>query len=63
MFRKLLEVEADANNKADEVKRVDTDEHDQSQPCLKCGGAMIVIEAFKHGQTTKSHVPPWEDAA
>ncbi|SDX72758.1 IS91 family transposase [Roseicitreum antarcticum] len=63
MIRKLLEVEAEANNNADEGQTVDTDERDQSQPCPKCGGAMIVIETFKRGQTPKSRAPPWEDAA
>lgn len=63
MIRRLLEVEADANNKAVEDQRVDTDERDQSQPCPKCGGAMIVIETFTRGQTPKSRAPPREDAA
>lgn len=63
MIRRLLEVEADANNKADEDQRVDTDERDQSQPCPKCGGEMIIIETFKRGQLPKARAPPREDAA
>ncbi len=62
-IRSLLEVEADAIPKAHEDQGVDTDERDQSQPCPKCGGAMIIIETFMRGQTPKSRAPPWEDAA
>ena len=62
-IRSLLEAEADANPKASEDQGVDTDERDQSQPCPKCGSAMIIIETFTRGQTPKSHAPPWEDAA
>ena len=52
-----------ANLKASKDQSVDTDERDQSQPCPKCGGAMIIIETFMRGQTPKSRAPPWEDAA
>ena len=62
-IRCLLEVEAGVNPKASEDQDVDTDERDQSQPCPKCGGAMIIIETFTRGQTPKSRAPPWEDAA
>jgi len=62
-IRCLLEDEADANPKAREDQDVDTDERDQSQPCPKCGGAMVIIETFTRGQTPKSRAPPWEDAA
>ena len=63
MIRTLLEVEAGANNKADEDQHVDIDERDQSQPCPKCGGEMIIIETFNRGQLPKSRAPPREDAA
>ncbi len=62
-IRSLLEAEADANPKASEDQGVYTDERDQSQPCPKCGGAMIVVETFTRGQTPRSRAPPWEDAA
>ena len=62
-IRSLLEAEADANPKADEDQGVDTDERDQSQPCPKCGGAMMIIETFLRGQLPQSRAPPWEDAA
>ena len=62
-IRCLLEVEVDANPKASEDQDVDTDVRDQSQPCPKCGGTMIIIETFTRGQTPKSRAPPWEDAA
>lgn len=62
-IRCLLEVEVDGNPKASEDQDVDTDKRDQSQPCPKCGGTMIIIETFTRGQTSKSRAPPWEDAA
>ena len=62
-IRCLLEVEVDANPKASEDQDVDADERDQSQPCPKCGGTMIIIETFTRGQTPKSRAPPWDDAA
>jgi len=54
MIRRLLDAKPDAGPKADEDHPVDTDERDQSQPCPKCGGSMIVIETFKRGQLPKS---------
>ena len=62
-IRCLLEVEVDASPKASEDQDVDTDERDQSQPCPKCGGAMVIIEAFLRGQLPQSRAPPREDAA
>ena len=62
-IRCLLEVEVDANPKASEDQDVDVDERDQSQPCPKCGGTMIIMEIFTRGQTPKSRAPPWDDAA
>ena len=32
-------------------------------PCPKCGGVMIIIEAFKRGQMPKSRAPPRDEAA
>jgi hypothetical protein len=63
MIRRLLDVEPDADLKTGGDQRADTNEQDQLQPCPKCGGAMIVIETFKRGQTPKSRAPPWGDAA
>jgi hypothetical protein len=63
MIRRLLDVEPDADLKTGDDQRADTNEQDQLQPCPKCGGAMIVIETFKRGQTPKSRAPPWGDAA
>lgn len=62
-IRCLLEVDVDANPKASEDQDVDADERDQSQPCPRCGGTMIIIETFTRVQTPKSRAPPWEDAA
>ena len=62
-IRCLLEVEVDANPKASVDQDVDTDERDQSQPCPKCGGAMMIIETFLRGQLPQSRAPPREDAA
>ena len=42
-IKRLLEVEVDANLKAREDQDVGTDAGDQSQPCPKCGSAMIVV--------------------
>lgn len=61
MIRRLLDVDPDADLKADDHQCADTNEQDQA--CPKCGGAMIVVETFKRGQTPKSRAPPWEDAA
>ena len=33
------------------------------QPCPKCGGPMIVIETFSHGQTPRCRAPPNRTAA
>ena len=61
MIRRLLDVDPDADLKADDDQCTDTNEKEQA--CPKCGGVMIVIETFKRGQTPKSRAPPWEDAA
>jgi len=62
-IRSLLGAEADAIPKASEDQNVDTTEQDQSQPCPKCGGAMVIIETLMRGQLPQSRAPPWEDAA
>ena len=61
MIRRLLDVDPDADLKADDDQCADTNEKEQA--CPKCGGVMIVVETFKRGQTPKSRAPPWEDAA
>ncbi|MCO4849285.1 MAG: IS91 family transposase [Yoonia sp.] len=61
MIRRLLDVDPDADLKADDDQCTDTNEKEQA--CPKCGGVMIVVETFKRGQTPKSRAPPWEDAA
>lgn len=61
MIRRLLDVDPDADFKADDDQCADTNEKEQA--CPKCGGVMIVVETFKRGQTPKSRAPPWEDAA
>lgn len=61
MIRRLLDVDPDADLKTDDDHCTDTNEKEQA--CPKCGGAMIVIETSKRGQTPKSRAPPWEDAA
>ena len=61
MIRRLLDVDPDADLKANDDQCTDTNEKDQA--CPKCGGVMIVVETFKSGQTPKSRAPPWEDAA
>ena len=61
MIRRLLDVDPDADFKADDDQCTDTNEKEQA--CPKCGGVMIVVETFKRGQTPKSRAPPWEDAA
>lgn len=61
MIRRLLDVDPDADLKADNDQCADTNEKEQA--CPKCGGVMIVVETFKRGQTPKSRAPPWEDAA
>ena len=61
MIRRLLDVDPDADLKADDDQCTDTNEKEQA--CPKCGGVMIVGETFKRGQTPKSRAPPWEDAA
>ena len=61
MIRRLLDVDPDADLKADDDQCTDTNEKEQA--CPKCGGMMIVVETFKRGQTPKSRAPPWEDAA
>lgn len=61
MIRRLLDVEPDADLKADGDQCGDTNEKEQA--CPKCGGVMIVVETFKRGQTPKSRAPPWEEAA
>lgn len=63
MIRRLLDAEQDADQKAGEDQRVDTEERDQPQPCPECGGEMVIIETFKRGQTPKSRAPPWENDA
>ena len=60
-IRRLLDVDPDADPKADDDQCTDTNEKEQA--CPKCGGVMIVVETFKRGQTPKSRAPPWEDAA
>jgi hypothetical protein len=61
MIRRLLDVDPDADLKADDDQCTDTNEKEQA--CPKCGGVMIVVETFKRGQTPKSRAPPWEEAA
>ena len=61
MIRRLLDVDPDADLKADDDQCTDTNE--KKQACPKCGGVMIVVETFKRGQTPKSRAPPWEEAA
>lgn len=61
MIRRLLDVDPDADLKADDDQCTDTNEKEQA--CPKCGGMMIIVETFKRGQTPKSRAPPWEDAA
>lgn len=61
MIRRLLDVDPDADLKADDDQCTDTNEKEQA--CPKCGGVMIVVETFKRGQTPKSRAPPWEDDA
>ena len=61
MIRRLLDVDPDADLKADDDHCADANEKEQA--CPQCGGVMIVIETFKRGQTPKSRAPPWEDAA
>jgi len=62
-IRRLPEVEVDANLKAREDQDVGTNAGDQSQPCPKCGSAMIIIETFLRGQFPQSRAPPRERAA
>ena len=33
------------------------------EPCRCCGGAMRIVEIFRHGQTPMSRAPPREQAA
>ena len=61
MIRRLLDVDPDADLKADDDQCADTNEKEQA--CPKCGGVMIVVETFKRGQLPRSRAPPWEDAA
>ena len=61
MIRRLLDVDSDADLKADDDQCADTNEKEQA--CPKCGGVMIVVETFKRGQLPRSRAPPWEDAA
>jgi len=63
MIRCLLDAESEADPNASEDQPVEIDERDQSQPCPKCGGTMIVIETFLHGQLPQYRAPPSEDAA
>ena len=60
MIRRLLNVDPDADLKADDDHCSNTNEKEQA--CPKCGGVMIVVKTFKRCQTPKSRAPPWEDA-
>lgn len=63
MIRRLLDAMSEPELMRDEERIEDLADPNVHQSCPKCGGAMIVIEIFKRGQTPKSRAPPWEDAA
>ena len=62
-IRRLLDVKPEDGQIPDETASPAPDEPPVQQPCPKCGGAMVIVEAFKRGQTPKSRAPPWEEAA
>ena len=62
-IRQLLDAEPEPDQMTDEATNCEPDDPPVHQPCPKCGGTMIVIEAFLRGRTPKSRAPPWEDAA
>ena len=51
MIRRLLDVDPDADLKADDDQCTDTNEKEQA--CPKCGGVMIVVETFKRLLTSR----------
>ena len=63
MIRRLLDAMPEPEQMRDKDGIDDPADPNVHQSCPKCGGAMIVIETFKRGQTPKSRAPPWEDAA
>lgn len=63
MIRRLLDAMSETELMRDKNETEDPVDPNVHQSCPKCGGAMIVIETFKRGQTPKSRAPPWEDAA
>ncbi|GGH21210.1 Putative transposase [Cribrihabitans marinus] len=62
-IRCLIDTEPKPARTTGEDEHADASERDPRKTCLKCGGAMIVIETFTRGQTPRSRAPPWEDAA
>ncbi|MDG2258439.1 MAG: IS91 family transposase [Paracoccaceae bacterium] len=62
-IRLLLNAEPEPDQTPDEATSAECDDKPAHQPCPKCGGAMVVVEAFLRGQTPKSRAPPWEAAA
>ena len=62
-IRCLIDTEPRRVRTTGEEDPADAYQRDPCKTCLKCGGAMIVIETFTRGQTPRSRAPPWEDAA
>ena len=59
-IRRLLDTDPEP---AQATSEGTTDDSQTQQPCPKCGGAMVTVETFLHGQTPQSRAPPWEDTA
>ena len=62
-IRRLLDVEPEPAQMPDKTTNTEPDGLHAHQPCLKCGGAMVIVETFLRGQTPKCRAPPWEAAA
>ncbi len=61
-IRRLLNAEPEPAQTPDEATSAERDDQPAHPPCPKCGGAMVVVEAFLRGQAPKSRAPPREEA-
>jgi len=62
-IRHLLDAGSKPDQVPDEATTTEREDPPALQHCPKCGGVMVIIETFLHGQTPKCRAPPWEDVA